>query len=52
MRIATIGKTWRMGAAIAAGSDESKVVELGDGTVVQNMRSRGTGWWRGRAMAG
>ena len=35
------GKTWKMGAAIAAGSDESKAVELADGTVVQNMRSRG-----------
>ncbi|MFN7924143.1 MAG: sialidase family protein [Bryobacteraceae bacterium] len=33
------GKTWRAGAAIGAGTDESHTVELADGTVVQNMRA-------------
>ncbi len=33
------GKTWRIGPAIAPGSDESKAVELSDGAVLQNMRN-------------
>jgi len=35
------GRTWKTGPVIADGGDESKAVELSDGTVVQNMRSRG-----------
>ncbi|MBS0591192.1 MAG: exo-alpha-sialidase [Proteobacteria bacterium] len=33
------GATWRMGAPIGGGLDESKAVELADGTVMQNIRS-------------
>ncbi len=33
------GKTWKIGSAIAPGTDESKVIELADGTVLQNMRN-------------
>ena len=32
------GKSWKIGPAIAPGSDESKAVELAGGTVLQNMR--------------
>jgi sialidase-1 len=32
------GRTWAVGPAIGPGTDESKAVELSDGTVVQNMR--------------
>jgi sialidase-1 len=34
------GRTWRMGARIAAGTDESHAVELADGEVLQNMRAK------------
>ena len=33
------GRTWKIGPAIGAGTDESKAVELADGTVLQNMRN-------------
>ncbi len=33
------GKTWRMGALIAHGTDEHHCVELADGTILQNMRN-------------
>ena len=33
------GKSWQVSPAVAPGSDESKVVELADGTLLQNMRS-------------
>jgi sialidase-1 len=33
------GKTWKMGPAIGPGTDESKAVELADGTILQNMRN-------------
>ena len=33
------GKTWRIGPSIAPDSDESKAVELADGSILQNMRS-------------
>jgi sialidase-1 len=33
------GQTWRAGDIIAAGTDESKALELADGTVMQNMRN-------------
>lgn len=37
------GKTWQRGELLAAGTDESKPVELADGTIVQNSRaSNGT----------
>jgi sialidase-1 len=32
------GRTWAVGPAIGPGTDESKAVELSDGTVLQNMR--------------
>jgi sialidase-1 len=35
------GKTWRVGSAIGPGTDESKAVELSDGSVLQNMRVAG-----------
>ena len=35
------GKTWKVGPAIGPGTDESKAVELPDGTVMQNMRVAG-----------
>jgi sialidase-1 len=43
------GKTWSIGPAIGPGSDESKVVELPDGSLYQNMRYRNhrlVGWSR------
>jgi sialidase-1 len=33
------GRTWKVGASIAPGTDESKAVELADGAVLQNMRN-------------
>lgn len=33
------GKTWQPGELLAAGTDESKPVELADGTIVQNSRA-------------
>lgn len=33
------GKTWRLGAIAVAGTNESQVVELGDGRVLHNMRN-------------
>ena len=33
------GRTWKIGPAIAPGTDESKCVELADGTVLENMRN-------------
>ncbi|MDR3698167.1 MAG: sialidase family protein [Candidatus Sulfopaludibacter sp.] len=33
------GKTWRIGAAIGPGTDESKCVELSGGVILQNMRN-------------
>lgn len=33
------GKTWKVGAAIGTGTDESHNVELPDGTILQNMRN-------------
>ena len=33
------GKTWKTGAWAGAGTDESHVVELADGTILQNMRN-------------
>ena len=33
------GATWKVSPVIAAGSDESKVIELPDGTLLQNMRN-------------
>jgi sialidase-1 len=33
------GKTWQLGAAAADGTNESQVVELGDGRVLHNMRN-------------
>lgn len=35
------GKTWKIGPAIGPGTDESKAVELADGTAMQNMRIAG-----------
>jgi sialidase-1 len=35
------GKTWKVGPAIGDGTDESKVTEVSDGTILQNMRSTG-----------
>ncbi|MCC6362166.1 MAG: exo-alpha-sialidase [Bryobacterales bacterium] len=32
------GRTWKIGPAIGPGTDESKAVELADGTVLENMR--------------
>lgn len=32
------GRTWKVGAAIGVGTDESKAVELRDGRVMQNLR--------------
>jgi sialidase-1 len=32
------GKTWKAGAAIGSGTDESKAIELKDGTILQNLR--------------
>jgi sialidase-1 len=34
------GATWRMGALVGPGVDENKVVELADGTVLLNVRSK------------
>lgn len=34
------GATWRMGALVGPGVDENKVVELADGTVMMNVRSK------------
>lgn len=34
------GETWRMGALVGPGADENKVVELSDGTVMLNVRSK------------
>jgi sialidase-1 len=36
------GRTWRIGPAIASGTDESHAVELADGTIVENMRNGAT----------
>lgn len=36
------GKTWKTGAAIGDGTDESHTVELNDGTILQNMRNGST----------
>lgn len=36
------GETWKIGAAIGAGTDESKCVELPHGVIMQNMRSNET----------
>lgn len=36
------GRSWRIGPAIGAGADESKAVELADGTILQNMRNGAT----------
>ena len=36
------GKTWKAGALIGAGTDESHTIELNDGTVMQNMRDGAT----------
>jgi len=33
------GRTWKIGPAISPGTDESKCIELADGTVLQNMRN-------------
>ena len=33
------GQTWKIGAAIGPGTDESKCVELADGVIMQNMRN-------------
>ena len=33
------GRTWKVGKAIGAGTDESKAVELADGIVLQNLRN-------------
>jgi sialidase-1 len=43
------GVTWRVGAALGPGTDESKAVELSDGTILQNMRYNGAS--RRRAIA-
>jgi len=36
------GRTWNTGAAIGAGTDESKCVELSGGAILQNMRNGAT----------
>lgn len=36
------GRTWKIGAAIGDGTDESHNVELKDGTILQNMRNGNT----------
>jgi sialidase-1 len=36
------GETWKIGAAIGSGTDESHCVELADGTIMQNMRRGST----------
>lgn len=33
------GRTWKIGPAIGRGTDESKAVELADGTILENMRA-------------
>ena len=45
------GRTWRMGAAIGAGSDESHAVELAGGRVMQNLRMGQADGRRGVALS-
>lgn len=45
------GKTWRKGASIQPGCNESQVVELSDGTLMMNMRSYNDKYARASAIS-
>ena len=45
------GSTWKIGPSIGEGTDESKAIELPDGTVMQNLRMRGQHKQRGIALS-